>query len=122
MTRTTDKQGRPVVAITGMGLVTSIGKGCDDNWRALMSTKSGLKTISRFPIDGLRSSVAGTVDEFIPDAGQMHSVERSCELAMTVANEAVDQAALDREQHFPGPLFMATPPPEFEWPQFFKIE
>ncbi|MCP4932803.1 MAG: beta-ketoacyl-ACP synthase [bacterium] len=121
MTITTDMQGRPVVAITGMGLVTSIGKGCDDNWKVLMDGTSGLSNITRFPIDGLRSSVAGTVDAFLPDAGQMHSVERSYKLAMNVTNEALDQASFDREQHFPGPLFMATPPPEFEWPQFARL-
>lgn len=118
---TTDKQGRPVVAITGMGLLTSIGSGCADNWQALMAGKSGLKTIDRFPIEGLRSTVAGTVDEFLPDAAQMHSVARSSKLAFRVAGEAVEQASIGAEGNFPGPLFMATPPPEFEWPQLTRL-
>ncbi len=121
MTKTTDKQGRPVVAITGMGLLTSLGKNRDDNWRALMSGKSGLKTIDRFPIDGLRSTVAGTVDEFVSGADQQNSVWRSTYLGMGVGLEAIEQAAIGEEQNFPGPLFLASPPSEFEWPRLHEL-
>ncbi len=114
---TTDKQGRPVVAITGMGLVSSLGGTVFDNWRALMEGKSGLAPIARFPTQGLRSTVAGVVDEFLPGAKDMHSVERSRELALKVGREALQQAAMGVGDNFPGPLFMATPPAEIEWPQ-----
>ena len=30
-----DSHGRPVVAVTGMGLVTSLGQGKADTWAAL---------------------------------------------------------------------------------------
>lgn len=120
-TPTKDKQGRPVVAITGMGLLTSLGQGCGDNWQALIAQKSGLSRIDRFPIEGLRSTVAGTVDEFLPGADKMHSVERSAKLAFKVAQEAIEQASIGDETSFPGPLFMATPPSEFEWPQLTRL-
>src|SRR5258707_40733 len=42
-----DKLGRPVVAVTGMGLVTSLGEGKADNWAALTAGKTGIHTISR---------------------------------------------------------------------------
>ena len=58
----TDKQGRPLVAVTGIGLVTSLGRGLDDNWAALTAGRSGIHTIRRFPIEGLRTTIAGTVD------------------------------------------------------------
>ncbi len=46
-----DSRGRPVVAVTGMGVVSSLGVGLDDNWAALVAGRSGIKRITRFPTD-----------------------------------------------------------------------
>ncbi len=123
---TKDKEGRPVIAVTGMGLMTSLGANVSDNWQALLAGQSGLKPITRFPVEGLRSSVAGAVgNDILVDADQMHSVERSRELAFLVGEEALRQAGLDKmvlEKGFSGPLSMATPPPEFEWPQLLTLQ
>ncbi len=116
----TDKQGRPVVAITGMGLLTSLGQGLAENWQALMSGISGLKRISRFPVEGLRSSVAATVDGILPDSEKLHCVERSKRIGLLAGREAIVQAGLTGEV-FPGPLFMAASPSEFEWTQFLEL-
>jgi 3-oxoacyl-[acyl-carrier-protein] synthase II len=109
-----DKQGRPLVAVTGMGTVTSLGQGKDDTWAALTAGKSGIRRISRFPIEGLRTTIAGTIDsiEVEPFCAPMLS-ER---LAMLAAEEAVGQSGLAQDD-FPGALFMAVPPVEMEWPQ-----
>ena len=40
-----DNQGRPLVAVTGMGVVTSLGQGKDDTWAALTAGKSGIHRI-----------------------------------------------------------------------------
>ena len=48
-----------------MGVLTSLGQGQADNWQALTDGVSGIRRISRFPIDDLRTTVAGTVD-FVP--------------------------------------------------------
>ena len=45
----TDQFGRPIVAVTGIGVVTSLGQGKADNWAALTSGKSGIHAINRFP-------------------------------------------------------------------------
>ena len=60
-----DSKSRPVVVVTGMGVLTSLGAGQADNWGALTAGRSGLRRISRFPTEGLRTTVAGTVD-FVP--------------------------------------------------------
>ena len=32
-----DHLGRPLIAVTGMGVITSLGQGVEDNWKALTS-------------------------------------------------------------------------------------
>ncbi len=49
-----DKLGRPIVVVTGLGVVTSLGAGKTENWAKLTAGESGIKTITRFPTDGLR--------------------------------------------------------------------
>jgi len=110
-----DKAGRPIVAVTGGGVVTSLGAGKSDNWRRLTAGESGIREITRFGTEGLRTKVAGTVD-FIPlDPYSAPALsERLAELA---AEEAIAQSGLGSRGHFPGPLFLAVAPVEIEWPQ-----
>ena len=61
MTAPRDKLGRPIVVVTGMGIVTSLGAGKTDNWAKLTATKSGIRTVTRFSIDGLKTTMAETV-------------------------------------------------------------
>lgn len=113
--RFTDKKGRPVVAVTGMGLVTSLGWGKADNWVAMKEGHSGITAINRFPTEGLRTTIAGTVT---PRSGSFQSAPAlSMEMAHFAAEEAMAEAGLDRQSSFPGPLMLATPPAELEWPQ-----
>jgi len=114
--RTLDKQGRPVVAVTGMGVVTSLGVGKADNWAALTAGRSGIHRITRFPTEGLRTTIAGTVDTLKIDA-PFCAPNLSFELARLAAGEAVEQSGLGARGDFPGQLFMAVPPVEVEWPQ-----
>ncbi|KLK92101.1 3-oxoacyl-ACP synthase [Microvirga vignae] len=109
-----DKQGRPLVAVTGMGVVTSLGQGKDATWAALTAGKSGIHRINRFPTDGLRTTIAGTID-FI-DVEPFCAPMLSERLAMLAAEEAIGQSGLASSE-FPGALFIAVPPVEMEWPQ-----
>lgn len=110
-----DSQGRPLVAVTGMGVVTSLGQGKAKNWARLTAGESGIHSITRFPTQGLRTSIAGTVD-FLFDSS-FSAPELSEKLAMLAADEAVQQSGLGKKGDFPGELFMAVPPVEMEWPQ-----
>jgi len=116
---TRDKLGRPVVVVTGMGIVTSLGAGRADNWAKLTSGESGIKTVTRFPIDGLKTTMAGTIDfvNFEP----FTSTELSERLAVMATEEALAQAAIGTRGDFPGPLFLAVAPVETEWPQRLEV-
>ena len=48
MASSRDKNGRPVVVVTGMGVVTSFGAGKADNWAKLTAGESGIRRITRF--------------------------------------------------------------------------
>jgi 3-oxoacyl-[acyl-carrier-protein] synthase II len=115
MAATRDKFGRPIVVVTGMGVVTSLGSGKADNWKKLTAGESGIRTITRFPTDGLKTTMAGTVD-FIP-VEPFSSTDLSERLGELVAEEAIAQAGIGSKNDFPGPLFLAVAPVEVEWPQ-----
>ncbi|HWW49953.1 MAG TPA: beta-ketoacyl-ACP synthase [Xanthobacteraceae bacterium] len=119
MTATRDKFGRPIVVVTGMGVVTSLGAGKTDNWAKLTAGQSGIRTITRFPTDGLRSTMAGTVD-FL-DVQPFSSTDLSERLAGVAGEEAIAQASIGAKGDFPGPLFLAVAPVEVEWPQREEI-
>ena len=121
MAATHDKFGRPVVVVTGMGVVTSLGAGKADNWAKLTAGESGIRTISRFPTDGLKTSIAGTVDFLKVEAEPFSSPDLSQKLAETAAEEAVAQAAIGTKGDFPGPLFLAVAPVEIEWPHRLEL-
>ena len=110
---TRDAKGRPLVAVTGIGIVTSLGVGATENWDALTAGRSGIHTITRFPIEGLRTQIGGTVD-FL-DTDPVVSPLLSERFADLAAREAVSQARIGDD--FPGALFIAVPPIEVEWPQ-----
>lgn len=114
-----DHKGRPLVAVTGMGVVTSLGRGKDVNWRRLTSGQSGISTISRFDTEGMRTTVAGTVESL---RGTPYSAyELASEIAEEAIAEALDEAGILVGDAFGGPLFVATPPSEFEWPLLAQL-
>jgi 3-oxoacyl-[acyl-carrier-protein] synthase II len=112
MTSSRNKAGAPI-AVTGFGIVTSLGIGKADNWKKLTDGESGIRKITRFPTEALRTNIAGTID-FV-------TVEPFCSTSLTerlaeiAAEEAIAQAAIGSAGDFPGPLFLAVAPVETEW-------
>jgi len=119
MTAPRDKSGRPIVVVTGMGVVTSLGAGKTDNWTRLTAGESGIRTVTRFPIDGLKSTMAGTVDFVTVDP--FSSTGLSERLAEIATEEAIEQSGIGGQGNFPGPLFLAVAPVETEWPQRMEV-
>ena len=55
------------VVVTGMGMITAIGCGVNDNWKNLISSVSGIKSIDSFKTDDLPSKVGGVISDELID-------------------------------------------------------
>ena len=108
-----DKNRRPIVVVTGMGVITSLGAGKAENWAKLTEGRSGIHRINRFPNEGLKTTIAGTVD-FVP-VEPFCSTELAERMAALVAEEAIAESGIGAHGDFPGPLFLAVAPVETEW-------
>jgi 3-oxoacyl-[acyl-carrier-protein] synthase II len=114
-----DHRGRPVVAVTGYGMVSSLGQGVADSWAGLVAGRSGIRHISRFATEKMRTTIAGAIDYLWQDDDT--AMDITMRAGILAAEEAVAQAGLGRPGDFPGPLFAALPPAEMEWPYRGKL-
>jgi len=54
------------VVVTGVGLVSSLGLGTQENWDGVLSGRSGIRTITHFDPTEFASTIAGEVPNFDP--------------------------------------------------------
>jgi 3-oxoacyl-[acyl-carrier-protein] synthase II len=57
------------VVVTGIGLVTPLGVGTDNNWRRLLAGESGLRAIQSFDVSDLPAKIAGQVPRGSTESG-----------------------------------------------------
>ncbi|NOQ86545.1 MAG: beta-ketoacyl-ACP synthase II [Deltaproteobacteria bacterium] len=55
------------VVVTGMGIISPIGIGVDENWEAICQGKSGIGPITKFDTSDFVSKIAGEVKGFNPE-------------------------------------------------------
>lgn len=96
------------VVITGLGVVSPIGIGVPQFWKAALEGRSGISAITSFdpfPLEGYRSRIAGRILEFSPDqylpAGQGDRVDRYAQFALVAAKEALADAEFRMEREEP---------------------
>jgi 3-oxoacyl-[acyl-carrier-protein] synthase II len=86
------------VVITGIGLVTPLGIGKNENWNAVCSGKSGIGNITRFDSGGYSSRIAGEVRGFDASAFVPPKEARRMELfglyAVAAAKMAIEDAGI----------------------------
>lgn len=85
------------IVITGVGVVASNGIGKDAFWQALQEGKSGIKSVSLFDTDFMKSKLAGEVRDFdakayLGDKG-LRLLDRATKLVNVAAKLALDDAS-----------------------------
>jgi 3-oxoacyl-[acyl-carrier-protein] synthase II len=89
--------GRRVV-VTGLGLVTPLGLGVEENWSHLVNGKSGIGMITKFDTEGFATKIAGEVrdyhpEEFIPKK-ELRKMDPFLRLGMGAARLAFEDSRL----------------------------
>ena len=84
------------VVVTGMGLITPLGVGVEENWKALCEGRSGIRKITRFQVSDLPSQVAGMVTDFDPgrflDRKEARRMDPFIQYAMVASILAVEDS------------------------------
>jgi 3-oxoacyl-[acyl-carrier-protein] synthase II len=87
------------VVITGIGLVTPVGIGTREAWRALLAGQNGIGPITLFDCSAFRVRIAGEVKGWEPtrwiDRKKLKEMDRFTELALGAAAIAVADAKLE---------------------------
>ena len=87
------------VVITGIGLVTPLGIGTEESWRALLAGESGVAPITLFDATTFRVRFAGEVKSWEPlrfiDKKKLKEMDRFTQFAMAAAQFAVADAKLE---------------------------
>jgi 3-oxoacyl-[acyl-carrier-protein] synthase II len=89
-----EKKNRRVV-ITGIGLVTPLGIGIEENWQALIEGRSGIGPITRFDASSYQTRFAGEVKNFNPEDFLPKKEARKLDLFLQFALAASQMAMED---------------------------
>jgi 3-oxoacyl-[acyl-carrier-protein] synthase II len=92
-----DKMNRKVV-VTGMGVISPIGKSVEEYSAALKAGKNGIGKITQFDTTGFDATIAGEVKDFDPtiwiDKKDARKMARFTQFAAAAAVQALEQAGL----------------------------
>ncbi|MFA6037959.1 MAG: beta-ketoacyl synthase N-terminal-like domain-containing protein [Legionellales bacterium] len=100
------------LAITGMGVYTSLGRGLEENWQKLIQGCSGVREISRFPTQHLPTKIAATI------AINSDCLTRARTLTHDVIEQALTQSQLPLDLFADSQVVIAIAPMmEVMWPE-----
>ena len=86
------------IAITGVGIICSIGRNQEEVWRSIVESRAGIGKLTKFPNETFPTDIAAEVAE--PVANMLpigkrgaRRMSRTDMLAVIAANEAIEQAS-----------------------------
>ncbi len=95
------ENNRRRVVVTGMGLVSPVGIGIEENWSNLISGKSGIGPITRFDSSAFTTHIAGEVKNFHPEEfinkKELRKMDPFLQFALVAAHYAMEDAKLKIE-------------------------
>ena len=90
------------VVVTGIGAITPIGNNLKDFWTSLTEGKSGAAPITLFDATNFKTKFACEVKGFVPtefiDRKEARKLDRFCQFAVVVADQAFKDSGLIEEK------------------------
>ena len=94
-----DRLSDDAVVVTGIGCVSAVGVGREENWSTILDGKGGVAMINRFDASDFPVRIAAQVGEFEParymEAKDARRADRFIQFAVAASREAVEHAALN---------------------------
>lgn len=78
------------IAVTGMGLICSIGRNKEEVWQSIAESRAGIARLTRFAGETFPTDMAAEVADELPRAKRL---SRTDLLAVVAAREAIEQAS-----------------------------
>ena len=98
----------PKVVVTGLGIITPIGCGMSEFWKAAIDGHSGISAIpalGKLNPEMYRSRIAGQIHDFVPqrflDEKLANRVDRYAQLGLVAAQEAIADAGVNMGKENP---------------------
>jgi len=93
------------VVITGMGVISPIGKNVKEYWDSLRSGRSGISSIESFDVSDYPAKIAGEIKELdvadLIEPKEARRTDRTILLSLVAADEAIKDSGLNMEQEDP---------------------
>ena len=94
------------VVVTGLGVVTALGRAVETFWGRLLRGESGVGPITLFDVSGFRVQFGGEVPwnaeaENIANSKELRRLDRFTQFAMAAAADAVSDSGLDFSKEDP---------------------
>ena len=86
------------VVVTGLGVISPYGRGCQAYWQGLSQGRCAIRALSLFPTDGFRSRIGAEVCPESFGAWRRSWRSRATRFIMAATEEAVHDAALRSEE------------------------
>ena len=87
------------MAVTGVGLISSVGIGAEETWAAIRAGKTGIARITAFDPEGFNCRIAGEVRDFDPlqymDRKEVRKVGRFIVFAIAASEMAMKSSGLE---------------------------
>ena len=93
------------VAVTGLGVVSSLGNDVENFWKNIRDGKSGVKEITSFDTTDYKCKFAAVIDDFdiseYADKKEIRKMDRFTQFAVKAAIDAYRDSGLDIEKEDP---------------------
>jgi len=90
------ENNRRRVVVTGIGLLSPVGIGIEENWSNLIAGKSGIGPITRFDSSAFATHIAGEVKNFHPEEfiskKELRKMDPFLQFALVAAHYAMEDA------------------------------